>query len=297
MQTLDRVGNYLAKIEPASEGQNGDLHTFKTLGYIAAGFDLDERQLFNAVQDWNARCNPPWCDRELHAKCANAVRRKGTFPKGIGFLLKSQCAKQDARGDLRKGSQDELAVVARRRRLGLRELHLCQELGLLRFCNNWRGDTWAWCVTDASRRLVTARRMDFQKWAHGGKSDTSILQPGDGKRMVGIDLLGRYENVFLVEGMPNLLAAVCMIYRGKPERVWEWTAVGISGSANLRNDDIEQLKGRQVTVIGDHDNAGRQHAAKWLNQLRGAGIAAFAWDWQNQPETTDLNDYVSRKFY
>jgi hypothetical protein len=38
------------------------------------GFDLDDGDALMVLQEWNARCQPPWSERELLAKLAGARR-------------------------------------------------------------------------------------------------------------------------------------------------------------------------------------------------------------------------------
>ncbi len=69
---------------PAIEGERGDAHTFRVGCRVARGFGLDDDQAIEALADWNARCVPPWSDRELRAKLDHA-RRYGREP--VGALL------------------------------------------------------------------------------------------------------------------------------------------------------------------------------------------------------------------
>ena len=79
-----RVRAYLRSVPPAIEGERGDAHTFRVCCRVARGFGLDDDQAIEALADWNARCVPPWSDRELRAKLDHA-RRYGREP--VGALL------------------------------------------------------------------------------------------------------------------------------------------------------------------------------------------------------------------
>jgi RepB DNA-primase from phage plasmid len=86
---VERLGSqraraYLSRVPPARIGQHGDLHTFQTCCRIVRGFALDDDQALAVLADWNARCLPPWTERELREKIRSA-RRNGREP--IGGLL------------------------------------------------------------------------------------------------------------------------------------------------------------------------------------------------------------------
>ena len=44
------------------------LHTFRVCCRLVRGFALDDDQALHLLQDWNARCQPPWTERELADK-------------------------------------------------------------------------------------------------------------------------------------------------------------------------------------------------------------------------------------
>ncbi|MGE3512588.1 MAG: DNA-primase RepB domain-containing protein [Vicinamibacterales bacterium] len=81
---IGRVRAYLQALPAAMEGERGDAHTFRVCCRVARGFGLDDDEAIDALADWNARCVPPWSERELRAKLDHA-RRYGREP--IGGLL------------------------------------------------------------------------------------------------------------------------------------------------------------------------------------------------------------------
>lgn len=83
LDVVDRARRYLSRVEPAIAGQHGDVHTFRVCCRIARGFALDAQDAFRVLSEWNARCVPPWSERELNlvAKIAHA-RRYGREPLG-----------------------------------------------------------------------------------------------------------------------------------------------------------------------------------------------------------------------
>jgi hypothetical protein len=77
----DRVRRYLAALPPAIAGQRGDAHTFRVCCRLVRGFDLEDEEALALLSDWNARCVPPWSERDLLAKVHRA-RRYGREPFG-----------------------------------------------------------------------------------------------------------------------------------------------------------------------------------------------------------------------
>jgi hypothetical protein len=80
---LERARRYLAAVPPAISGQHGDVHTFRVCCRLVRGFALDETNALDVLSAWNARCQPPWSDREL----ADKLRRARTYGReAIGGL-------------------------------------------------------------------------------------------------------------------------------------------------------------------------------------------------------------------
>ena len=79
-----RAQRFLQSVEPAIAGSHGDLHTFRICCRVVRGFDLWDDEALEVLSDWNARCQPPWSERELMNKLQNA-RTYGREP--IGGLL------------------------------------------------------------------------------------------------------------------------------------------------------------------------------------------------------------------
>jgi hypothetical protein len=82
--TVDRAKRYLASVPPAIAGQHGDVHTFRICCRLVRGFALNDDQALHALEEWNARCQPPWSLDELLDKLRRAARY-GREP--VGGLL------------------------------------------------------------------------------------------------------------------------------------------------------------------------------------------------------------------
>ena len=68
-------------VEPAVAGQHGDLRTFRICCRVVRGFELSDHEAMSVLSEWNARCQPPWSERELLIKVQNA-RKYGREPLG-----------------------------------------------------------------------------------------------------------------------------------------------------------------------------------------------------------------------
>jgi hypothetical protein len=82
-----RARRYLAALPPAVAGQHGDLRTFRVCCRLARGFGMSDADALRLLAEWNARCQPPWSERELIDKLRHA-RRYGR--ESIGGLLEAQ---------------------------------------------------------------------------------------------------------------------------------------------------------------------------------------------------------------
>jgi hypothetical protein len=81
MDAVNRARRFLARTPPAIAGQHGDLFTFRICCRLVRGFALSDDEAVQILREWNARCAPPWSDRELLEKVRNA-RRYGREPFG-----------------------------------------------------------------------------------------------------------------------------------------------------------------------------------------------------------------------
>ncbi len=79
--TGERARAFLQRVGPAVSGQRGDLLTFRVCCRLVRGLDLSDDEAVRVLSEWNARCEPPWSERELRQKIANA-RRYGREPQG-----------------------------------------------------------------------------------------------------------------------------------------------------------------------------------------------------------------------
>ena len=72
-----RAAKYLAKIEGAIAGSKGHDKTYHAACVLVLGFDLSPDKAFPILNEWNAKCKPPWSDRDLWHKLHDADKETG----------------------------------------------------------------------------------------------------------------------------------------------------------------------------------------------------------------------------
>lgn len=75
---VTRARKYLEAVPAAVSGANGDAETFKVACKMVVDFALSEADAMSAMEEWNARCSPPWSDQDLLEK----IRRAARYGKG-----------------------------------------------------------------------------------------------------------------------------------------------------------------------------------------------------------------------
>jgi hypothetical protein len=82
MTTLERAALWLAKVPPAVSGQNGHSTTYTAAVGLAHGFGLSSGDALNLLSEWNRSCQPPWSEKELLHKIAQAQSKHHSKPRG-----------------------------------------------------------------------------------------------------------------------------------------------------------------------------------------------------------------------
>lgn len=84
---IDRAAKYLAKMEPSISGSDGHGKCFRAACVLVMGFALSQDESLQLLaSDFNPRCNPPWSDKELRHKIAQASKQPGSR----GYLRDAQ---------------------------------------------------------------------------------------------------------------------------------------------------------------------------------------------------------------
>jgi hypothetical protein len=203
--------------------------------------------------------------------------------------------------DLRALNEQEMAQISRLRgwphHEGLKHL---TARGLLWFGmvlddhRHWP----AWVITDTKRYNVQARRLDCRPWVGIGCKAKSL--PGScASWPIGAADIGDRPIVLLCEGQPDFCAAlnVAIWEDLDPEMV---APVCMTGAGNMIHPEaLRYFVGKRVRIIAQTDEAGRNAADRWGNQLSHAGAkyvdrAAFRGLHKNNKEPVkDLADFAT----
>lgn len=76
----ERARRYAERMPGSVSGQGGHVAAMKVARALVTGFGLDEGPALEVLRAWNAKCSPPWSDKEL----AHKVREASTKPDPQG---------------------------------------------------------------------------------------------------------------------------------------------------------------------------------------------------------------------
>jgi putative DNA primase/helicase len=79
---LERAELYVDAMPPAVSGQGGHSQTFDAACALIKGFGLTVDEARPILDRYNARCQPPWSERELEHKLASADAKADDKPRG-----------------------------------------------------------------------------------------------------------------------------------------------------------------------------------------------------------------------
>lgn len=309
MNADTRARAYLAKLPPALAGSGGHAATFSAACRLVE-FGLPWDSAWPLLLEWNGtHCQPPWCERDLRHKLADAFRRtspKTGFAEGrarngrygnvaqfrppMAFPPRPQTCRRPQLPPLAPGTERDFGRLSELRRVSVAGVRLASVRGLLRF-GRFRGLA-AWFVTDGSGRTAQARRMDGRPWAEGVKAWT--LPGSQAAWPVGIGEAEGFPVIALCEGGPDMLAAHGFLVAESREA--DCAAVAMLGaSCALHTDALPQFVGKRVRIFGHADAAGLSAVERWAAQLADAGADVDAFNvtglhTADGADAKDLND-------
>ena len=192
-------------------------------------------------------------------------------------------------GNLSAGTVEEHAVLARLRHVHLHAVQTAVERGLIRFGTHMGARCWF--VLDGTAVNAQARQLDGKPF---GKVKALTLRDSMASWPIGITDVQPHQSIALVEGGPDLLAALSLAWE---EEVDEYVApVAMLGAAHKIPDDaLPYFGGKRVRIFPHLDVAGRTAAAVWERQLRRAGadvrcVSLAGIRMENGQQANDLND-------
>lgn len=279
---VERARRYLASLPVAISGSGGRAATFKVALVLIKGFGLSEEEALALIMEWNAGCSPPWSERELRAVLRDAAKSD----KPHGYLLKDRAATVDE-AEIRRQKRwtwnaaamrapivPELKLVAALRNVSPQAADLLRCQGHL-WRGRWRDQDAFFIRNGPNGTFCQARRMDGEPFDFDGRRIKSLNLPGaEGKFLCPGGLGGAESTVILIEGAIGLLEAAEFVLRAETqESVLKPRAIMAAVSAAVRFSDTQLVKlaGRNVLILADPDDAGREAAAAWCGQLKAAG--------------------------
>jgi hypothetical protein len=93
---IERARRYVAQMDPAIDGSGGHTATFKVAVALVKGFALSPEQALPLMEEYNARCEPPWCLSDLQHKLRSA--EQSGDKRSLGYLLEGQARKEEQPG-------------------------------------------------------------------------------------------------------------------------------------------------------------------------------------------------------
>jgi len=82
MNLPERIQAYIDACPPAISGQGGHNQTFSVACALVNGFQLGENDAIRFLTSYNAKCKPPWTEKELVHKVRTALTTTHDKPRG-----------------------------------------------------------------------------------------------------------------------------------------------------------------------------------------------------------------------
>jgi hypothetical protein len=162
-----------------------------------------------------------------------------------------------------EGSGLQYKLLADSRHVSVAALEIAFRRGLLLF-GNYRGYS-SWFVTDISRKIVQARRLDGGRWWNHGPKALNL--PGTTPSWpAGTASINAFSRVLAVEGGPDMLSAFHFLWMAQAHD--QVTAVAILGAHNtILSDALPLFNNKRIRIVPHDDQAGARAATCWRNQF------------------------------
>jgi hypothetical protein len=184
--------------------------------------------------------------------------------------------------DLHPGTEQDWRALADLRGFSLPAIGLASSMGVLRFGTVHHHPCWI--VTDESRRVAEARRVDgkpFPAIGPLGERKAHTLAGSDKSWPVGLmprhSVPQHFRRIVIVEGGPDLLAAYHFLLE---HGVLDTLPVAMLGRSckSLHTGALGIFRERSVKIYphADADDGGLQAAQHWTDSLVDSGVTAVS---------------------
>jgi len=134
------------------------------------------------------------------------------------------------------------------------------------------------CIVITEGTFAQVRRLDGQPLE---KADGTLIKAqnllGSVGAFIGQSWLGETTHVLLLEGAIGLIEGLAAVLLADTPHAWSILAATSASSRFARDAELlERLRGRQVHLLPDTDEAGMDAASSWLADLQAAGIHTTA---------------------
>ena len=103
---LARASAYVAAMPPAISGNRGHDATFAVASALVHGFALSRDQAWPIMLEFNARCDPPWSEKDLEHKLDDATKlTRHSKPRGHLLGERFPVTSQQSRAAIRYDSR------------------------------------------------------------------------------------------------------------------------------------------------------------------------------------------------
>lgn len=132
------------------------------------------------------------------------------------------------------------------------------------------------CLIITEGTFAQVRRLDGQPLEKGdGTRIKARNLSGSQGAFIGQSWLGETTHVLLVEGAVGLIEGLAAMLLVDTQHAWSILAATSASSRFARAPELlERLRGREIHLIPDTDEAGMDAGASWLADLQAAGVHA-----------------------
>lgn len=216
-ERVEQARRFMNTVEPAIEGNGGDLQTFTTIVNVIRGFDLGGPEGHALISQFNKeKCLPPWPPDELQRKI-DLARTDGRLPRGC--LLRPRFRMSDT------GNASRLATLCGP------DLRYHRELE--RFLVYERGQ---WADMRSDRVLAMTKRVISDLWGEAKEMPDSSLKDAVRKHALKTESRsGRKAMIDLVTAEPGIAVSASDLDRDP------WLLNVANGTINLRTGKLQDF--------------------------------------------------------